>query len=151
MMQLITPGLADEAQLEAVHILHHNGKDDGWNAAAIRDVMAMPGAACYAFTEDGEMLACLIIQSVLDHADVLSIVTAPSHRGRGLARGLMQMAEATLYSIGVREMFLEVRPSNRAARGLYDALGYRTIAIRPRYYADGEDAFLMQKTLQPAV
>ena len=39
-------------------------------------------------------------------------------------------------------VYLEVRPSNLAARALYGSLGFTETGVRPRYYGD-EDALLM--------
>ena len=39
---------------------------------------------------------------------------------------------------------LEVRPSNEAARRLYERAGFAPVGARPRYYQDdGEDALIM--------
>jgi len=39
---------------------------------------------------------------------------------------------------------LEVRPSNREAQHLYRKYGFRFKGVHPRYYRDGEDAWLME-------
>src|ERR671917_341067 len=41
-----------------------------------------------------------------------------------------------------RRVYLEVRPSNLAARALYDSLGFVQTGVRPGYYGD-EDALLL--------
>jgi ribosomal-protein-alanine N-acetyltransferase len=40
---------------------------------------------------------------------------------------------------------LEVRVSNHAAISLYEKFGFKKVAQRPRYYADGENADIMVK------
>ncbi len=45
-------------------------------------------------------------------------------------------------------MTLEVRASNAPAIALYRQLGYREVAVRPRYYAEeNEDAIVMELAL----
>jgi ribosomal-protein-alanine N-acetyltransferase len=47
-------------------------------------------------------------------------------------------------------MFLEVRPSNEAARRLYDKLGFNEIGTRANYYPaekGREDALILAKQL----
>ena len=45
---------------------------------------------------------------------------------------------------GAREITLEVRASNFAARALYRKYGFREVGLRKRYYIDnGEDAIIM--------
>ena len=47
---------------------------------------------------------------------------------------------------------LEVRPSNRPARGLYRKLGFAVIDRRRRYYSDNrENALVMRLSLGPGV
>jgi len=46
---------------------------------------------------------------------------------------------------GAKTVSLEVRRGNRAVGALYYNLCFSDIAIRPRYYADGEDALLLAK------
>ncbi len=45
---------------------------------------------------------------------------------------------------GVKNMTLEVRESNEAARNLYRSMGFEDAGRRKRYYSDnGEDALIM--------
>ncbi len=47
-----------------------------------------------------------------------------------------------------RLVTLEVRAGNAPAIALYHQLGYRDVAIRPRYYAEeNEDAIVMELAL----
>ena len=51
-------------------------------------------------------------------------------------------------SRGVTLAFLEVRPSNTEALGLYESLGFSVIGRRKGYYFDtGEDALVMETRL----
>jgi len=47
-------------------------------------------------------------------------------------------------------VFLEVRESNAPARALYGRAGFVSIAVRKKYYGDGEDAVVMVKTREYA-
>jgi len=54
-------------------------------------------------------------------------------------------------SFGAHYCSLHVRVSNKAALHLYrDTLGYDQNGVEVKYYADGEDAFDMRKTLNPS-
>ncbi len=48
----------------------------------------------------------------------------------------------------VVEVELEVRESNDPAVSLYRDLGFAVGGVKPDYYGDGEDAYLMQKRLE---
>lgn len=50
---------------------------------------------------------------------------------------------------GCRVAYLEVRPSNLAARSLYETRGFRVVHRRPAYYRDTrEDALIMEVALK---
>ena len=50
-------------------------------------------------------------------------------------------------SKGLKRVILEVRESNTKAKALYSSLGFKTISIRYSYYANKENALVMQKEL----
>jgi ribosomal-protein-alanine N-acetyltransferase len=52
----------------------------------------------------------------------------------------------------IKEIFLEVRPSNESAISLYQKKGFRQIAYRPAYYQarkGREDAAVLSMVLKP--
>ncbi len=90
------------------------------------------------------VVAFLSFWLVRDEIHVLNLGTHPACRRQGYARLLMDDMLGFARSRGVRYVSLEVRRGNRAALGLYGALGFDAIGIRPGYYADdGEDAVVM--------
>jgi ribosomal-protein-alanine N-acetyltransferase len=99
----------------------------------------------------GDARSCLLGHVVADEAEILLVLTDPGHRRRGLARARLAEFEAAARQAGVGRVLLEVAADNTAARGLYDALGYRPFATRPRYYprptGPAVDAVLLEKHL----
>lgn len=81
---------------------------------------------------------------VEDEVHVLYLATDESARRRGYARCLMQSLFAYAREHRVRVIALEVRKSNGAAHALYEQLGFKTVQIRKRYYANDEDAIVME-------
>ncbi len=75
------------------------------------------------------------------------IAVTPSERRRGIALALMDDVLRFARETNVEEIYLEVRPSNQAARRLYETLGFKISGKRKDYYADGEDALTMVKLL----
>lgn len=83
-------------------------------------------------------------------SELFFITTRPDLRGRGLAKGLLMDFEAHSLSVWSAENFLlEVRPTNVPAIRLYESLGYQKVGTRKRYYKDGEDAHIFEKTPKP--
>jgi len=74
---------------------------------------------------------------------VVSIAVLPEHRRKGLGSRLVKKVLKAMEAYNAKECFLEVRVSNHQAVGMYAQLGFSEIRINRRYYADGEDAFMM--------
>ena len=80
------------------------------------------------------------VRHVSGELHVTTIAVRPERRRRGYARILLGTALAAFPKALV--VHLEVRPSNEAARTLYESLGFVTTGRRRGYYGD-EDALLM--------
>jgi ribosomal-protein-alanine N-acetyltransferase len=98
--------------------------------------------------DDGRMVGYLFSAWQYLDLHVLKVATLPAYRCRGVARFLMQLAEDHARAQDGESVTLEVRLSNRVATALYHRLGYSEAGRRPRYYADGEEALVMTKSLR---
>ncbi|HZS10206.1 MAG TPA: N-acetyltransferase [Blastocatellia bacterium] len=78
---------------------------------------------------------------------ITTIGVAPECRRRGLARLLMHEVELGFLERGVTTVRLEVRVSNLAAQRLYEQIGYVVVQRMERYYSNGDDGYLMVKSL----
>ena len=96
---------------------------------------------------EGAAFARWSLVDAAKEAELLRIAVDPAHRAQGLARTLLQGCEAELAALGIRDLHLEVRTSNSAARALYARAGWRESGLRKNYYRDGEDAVLYAKRL----
>ena len=77
---------------------------------------------------------------------IVSICVHPMYRRMCIGTLLMKEVERRLREIFSICVFrLEVRVSNIPAINLYRKLGYRIVERIPRYYQDGEDAYVMVK------
>jgi ribosomal-protein-alanine N-acetyltransferase len=86
----------------------------------------------------------LIFWVVLDEMHILNLAVHPDHRRRSMARRLLAEGLAQARILGAELAWLEVRPSNFAALGLYKSFGFKEVGRRPRYYDDTqEDALLL--------
>lgn len=101
-----------------------------------------------AVTPSDEMVGFVFVMISDDGAGhITTIGTAPEHRRRGLAEKLLAHAEKALYNRDVKTLMLEVRVSNIAAQSLYRGLNYAIVQRIKSYYNNGEDCFLMMKSL----
>jgi len=99
-------------------------------------------------TASGEMAAFAFVLLNPDGAAHLTTIgVAPEHRRRGLAARLLSHLDEVLRIKGVSTIVLELRVSNLAAKRLYTDAGYSLVNRLTNYYSDGEDCFLMVKSL----
>ena len=99
-------------------------------------------------TEDGSMAAYMFVIMQDDGtAHLTTIGVAPEHRRRGIAVMLLGHLESILRAKGISTVVLEVRVKNVPAQLLYVRNGYTTVKRIAHYYSDGEDCFMMVKSL----
>ncbi len=123
--------------------------DFPWTRLNFADSLAA-GYCCRVLRVDGAFAAYAVMMCVLDEAHLLNITVARDMQRRGLGRQMLDHLACEASTYGAERMFLEVRPSNLAARAMYDAAGFQAIGRRPRYYPalDGrEDAIVMSAEL----
>lgn len=102
-----------------------------------------------AVTPTGQMAAFVFVMTSREDGTghITTLGVAPEHRRRGLANKLLDHAEEALRKRGVAVVMLEVRVGNRAAQNLYKERGYAIVQRLNKYYNNGEDGFLMVKSL----
>lgn len=99
-------------------------------------------------TPENEMVGFVFV--MMDDKGIGHITTigiAPEHRRRGLAERLLAHSEDALQKRQISTVMLEVRVSNIAAQSLYRGRGYVVVQRIGKYYNNGEDCFLMMKSL----
>lgn len=75
---------------------------------------------------------------------ISTIAVHPSWRRKGLGELLLLTAMEQALELKVSVVSLEVRASNQVAQNMYRKYGFRFKNVHPRYYRDGEDAWLME-------
>jgi ribosomal-protein-alanine N-acetyltransferase len=109
--------------------LHGESFARGWSEATFAELCADPRSHLVT-APHGFALA----QSVLDEAELLTIVIAPEARGQGHGRALLADLRARLRAAGIVRLFLEVAEDNTAGRALYRAAGFAETGRRKGYY-----------------
>ena len=111
-----------------------------WSEAVWREELGSSFAFYLVLEEGGEIFGQIGVRHILDELHITTLAIRPERRRQGYARTLIGAALAAFPE--ARRVQLEVRPSNAAARALYEALGFARTGLRRRYYGD-EDALLM--------
>lgn len=105
-------------------------------------------ACCGAFIGDGLVgTLVMLFRSNSTVGRIYSLAVHPEFRGQGIARKLLEQAEAEARQRGCRCLSLEVRVDNAGAQQLYASSGFIASGRRPDYYEDGAAAVVLRKEL----
>eukprot|EP00038_Savillea_parva_P000759 m.98509 g.98509 ORF g.98509 m.98509 type:complete len:184 (-) comp10260_c0_seq2:187-738(-) len=119
--------------------------------------LTWPQLSYVAEDDDGKIVGYVLAKMDEDseekghrHGHITSLAVKRSHRRLGLAAKLMDQAATMMVEAFDAEFCsLHVRVSNRAALGLYrDVLKFEVMDVEAKYYADGEDAYAMKRSLE---
>lgn len=108
-----------------------------------------PNALSYqVVSAEGDMVGFVFVIVNKDGtAHLTTLGVSPEHRRRGVAYLLLGHLETALAVKGISTIVLEVRVHNVAAQHLYVHFGYSTVRRIAKYYTDGEDCYMMVKSL----
>ena len=120
-----------------------------WSHGVFRDCL-LAGYQCIVLERDGNVAGYGILSVAAGEAHILNLCVEPGLRSLGYGERLLDDILFRARTSSVREIFLEVRPSNEHALALYRKKGFHKVANRPAYYqARGgrEDADVLVKKL----
>lgn len=120
-----------------------------WSEGIFRDCLRV-GYLCRVAENDGEIVSYGIVAMGAGEAHILNICVAGHVRGRGIGRRMMQLLLERSLQAGMRDVFLEVRPSNPRAIALYQSLGFHEVGRRRAYYqaeVGREDALVLKLSM----
>jgi ribosomal-protein-alanine N-acetyltransferase len=137
------------ADVKAVHGIDTRSFSLPWTERAFlfevtENDKSLPWVAEWVDAGARRVVAAVVVWLIVDEAHVGTIAVDPDYRRQGIGRRLLVHALLEARSRGALTAMLEVRRGNAAARRMYEAMGFRQVGVRPRYYSDnGEDAILM--------
>lgn len=120
-----------------------------WSHGVFRDCL-LAGYQTIVLDRDDAVAGYGVLSIAAGEAHILNICVDPAYRSRGYGEQLLDEMLYRARSAQVRQIFLEVRPSNERAIALYRKKGFHQVAARPAYYqAHGgrEDAAVLAKKL----
>lgn len=138
-----------EPDLDAVTAIERVLHASPWTRGNFADSLKA-GYHCWIIEVDGELAGYGIVAIAAGEAHLLNLTVAPERQRRGIGRELTAFLAKLARDYGAEKIFLEVRPSNAAARGLYARAGFSEIGVRRGYYPAGEgreDAVVMELKL----
>jgi ribosomal-protein-alanine N-acetyltransferase len=121
-----------------------------WTKRILSDCMRV-GYACRVAEIDGILASYCIMSTGADEAHILNLCVADEFQRRGLGQFLLTNTLDEAKEANIKNIFLEVRPSNYAAIMLYENLGFNQVGTRKDYYptkSGREDAVILAKDLE---
>ena len=135
------------AHLDAVLAIEAAAYAFPWNRGNFIDSLAA-GHPAWLLTDGGDaVLGYFVAMFGVDELHLLNITVAPAAQRRGHARSLIDALVGLARARRARQLWLEVRETNRGARAMYGRLGFVQVGVRKGYYPAGfgrrEDAIVM--------
>jgi ribosomal-protein-alanine N-acetyltransferase len=119
-----------------------------WSEAAYQDLEAT-GIKGWATIQAGTYLGFILVRAVADEMEILNLAVDPAARRRRIGCALVGRAIEDARQACVRQIHLEVRESNGAARQFYLSAGFAEYGRRTNYYSQPvEDALRMVLHIQ---
>ncbi len=138
------PALSDASARDAAAIaaLHAASFRRGWSEDEVEHMLIDRAVTTHRALIGRGFAGFIMSRRAADEAEILSVAVARRHRGKGLARQLLNLHLRRLAGLGQRTVFLEVDEHNQPAIKLYARAGFREVARRANYYplADGKTA-----------
>ena len=113
-----------------------------WTVGQLEEVLLSDVNSCALAADENQLVGFLVWQETDFEAEVLQIAVLPSYQGQKIATALFDFLPAD------KEIFLEVRESNKPALLFYKKEKFEEIARRKAYYhAPIEDAIVMKREI----
>ena len=126
--------------------LHAGAFSAPWDAAAFESLLGQAGVFAIEALQ-----GFILIRSVADEAEILTLAVDPAARRRGLGARLVRDGATAAAARGAARLFLEVADDNAAALALYARAGFTEAGRRTGYYTrpDGrrQDALILALNL----
>jgi ribosomal-protein-alanine N-acetyltransferase len=138
-----------EADLTTVLVIEESSFSSPWTKASFVHELQSPHSRLTVAERAGVVVGYICCWHVADEVQILNVAVHPGHRRQGIADFLLRSALAVGRQQGAQSANLEVRRSNLSAIQLYKKFGFREVAVRRGYYADGEDALILVSDFSP--
>jgi ribosomal-protein-alanine N-acetyltransferase len=139
----------DEQDLAAVLSIESAAYDFPWSRVIFRDCLRV-GYCCWVMECDGVIQGYSVMSVAVGECHILNLCVNPGSHGKGYGGVLLDFMLEIARKHEADTAFLEVRPSNDAAKRLYSQAGFGEVGLRRNYYParlGREDAVIMARSL----
>ena len=120
--------------------------NDPWSADSFASALRERAVYFRVLRAEGRVAGYVVAWFVADEGEIANLAVSPSKRRQGLGMALLDETLQDAGRLGVKNMYLEVRNSNEAARALYASRGFDEVGRRRNYYRKPvEDAIVLRR------
>ncbi len=124
----------------AMAALHAASFPAGWPESDFSAWLSSVGHFGVIAVREREAVACVLARETAPDAEILTIAVAPSARGQGLGRAVLEAVTEQASARKAERLLLEVAIDNAAALALYKRSGFVEIARRKHYFQTSSGA-----------
>lgn len=138
------------ADLDAVMAIEKRIYPHPWTRGNFFDSLNA-GYHCWIAESGGAIIGYSVVAIAAGEAHLLNLSIAAEWQRQGLGAELLRFIVKLARDDAAERIFLEVRPSNAAARALYQRAGFSEIGVRRAYYParwGHEDALVLELELK---
>lgn len=135
--------------IPAIYAIEARAYDFPWSEKIFADCLRA-GYSGVVLECHGEACGYGMLSVAVGEAHLLNLCIDPEIQRQGFGSLLLNYLIDKACALGGKQMFLEVRPSNNAARRMYDKAGFNEIGLRRNYYrasSGHEDAIVFARDI----
>jgi ribosomal-protein-alanine N-acetyltransferase len=122
---------------------------DPYPSEVLSDLIKAHQDRFFVASDHGKIVGYAVASANATQGHVVSVAVDPHHRRGRIGTALLSAVTAKLAEEGIEHIQLEVRRGNAAAIAFYEQMGYRAFTEIRHYYADGEDALVLTRSVEP--
>lgn len=138
-----------EEDLDDIMAIERSAYEFPWTMTIFQDCLRI-GYCSWVLQRDGSIIAYGVMSIAVGECHLLNICVDPVYQGMGHGEMMLDYLLDLARKHNADMAFLEVRPSNDAARRLYQNKGFDEVGMRRNYYPalfGREDAVIMARSL----
>ena len=113
-------------------------KNSAFSIDYLKTLIKNDNSFIYIYLIDNQVCGYLMVLDSIDVYEILALATVEEYRNKGIAQELLD-------KIKTKDIFLEVRESNKVAINFYKKNNFKEISIRKNYYSEPtENAIIMK-------
>jgi len=140
---------AAKSDIAAIIEIEKSLFSDPWDKQLFEDAIEKENKYFFVVVEAGKLAGYIIFEKVLDEGHISNLAIAKEYQKRGIGSKLVSYVLDLARQKKLKEIFLEVRESNEAAKKLYSKFGFKEVGRRKGYYSKvNEDALIFRLGLE---